>query len=166
MTRLGASVVGYDASERNIMIARNHAERMKLSIDYRFATVESAVKAGEQFDVVLNMEVLEHVANVNSFINACCQLLAPGGIMIVATLNRTFKSFALAIVGAEFVLRWIPRGTHQWGRFIRPSELASALRREGIPSISFTGLVYDPLRSSWRLDERDLSVNYLACAIT
>ncbi len=164
MARLGANVTGLDASERNVMVARTHAERMGLEIDYRYTTVEAAAAAGEQYDVVLNMEVVEHVADVDSFLDASCALVAPGGLMFVATLNRTMKSFAFAIVGAEYVMRWLPRGTHDWRKFMRPSEMAHALRRGGLADTSFAGLAFDPLKSNWRVDERDISVNYMGCA--
>ena len=165
MARLGAEVTGFDAAERNIMVARNHAERMGLDIDYRFATVESIADAGEQFDVVLSMEVVEHVTDVEQFLDASCTLVSPGGMMFVATLNRTLKSFAFAIVGAEYVLRWLPRGTHDWRKFVRPSEMAAALRRGGLTKISFSGLALDTLKGTWRIDERDISVNYIGCAM-
>jgi len=165
MARLGAKVTGLDASERNIMVARNHAERMGLDIDYRFSTVEAAAEAGEQYDIVLNMEVVEHVADVDGFLAASCALVAPGGAMFVATLNRTLKSFAFAIVGAEYVLRWLPRGTHDWRKFRRPSEIAAALRRGGLTVESFAGLTFDPLKDTWRIDGEDIAVNYLGFAV-
>jgi len=164
MARLGAEVVGFDASERNIMVARNHSQRMCLDIDYRLATVESVVDAGERFDVVLNMEVVEHVAHFDRFLEACCELVSPGGMMFVATLNRTLKSFAFAIAGAEYLLRWLPRGTHDWRKFVKPSEMASVIRRGGLTDIAFAGMVFDPFKNEWRIDERNLSVNYLARA--
>ena len=165
MARLGAKVTGLDASERNIMVARNHAERMGLDIDYRFSTVEAAAEAGEQYDIVLNMEVVEHVADVDGFLASSCALVAPGGAMFVATLNRTLKSFAFAIVGAEYVLRWLPRGTHDWRKFRRPSEIAAALRRGGLTVESFAGLTFDPLKDTWRIDGEDIAVNYLGFAV-
>ena len=165
MARLGAEVMGFDAAERNIMVARNHAERMGLDIDYRFATVEKIATAGEQFDVVLNMEVVEHVADVAQFLDVSCTLVRPGGMMFVATLDRTLKSFAFAIVGAEYILRWLPQGTHEWRKFVRPSEMASALRRGGLTEIAFAGLAFNALKDTWQIDERDISVNYLVCAI-
>ncbi len=165
MARLGAEVMGFDAAERNIMAARNHAERMGLDIEYRFATVENIANEGEQFDVVLNMEVVEHVADVAQFLDASCTLVRPGGMMFVATLNRTLKSFAFAIVGAEYILRWLPRGTHDWRKFVRPSEMAAALRRGGLTDIAFAGLAFDALKDIWRIDEWDISVNYLGCAV-
>lgn len=165
MARLGAQVTGMDASERNVLVAQNHAERMGLEIDYRYATVESAAANGDQFDIVLNMEVVEHVADVDGFIRASCALVAPGGVMIIATLNRTMKSFAFAIVGAEYVLRWLPRGTHDWRKFQRPSELAAVIRQSGLAVEAFTGLAFDPLHDSWRVDPDDISVNYMGFAV-
>lgn len=163
MARLGASVTGLDASEKNILTARNHAKRMGLQIDYRYSTVEAAAAAGESYDVVLNMEVVEHVANVDGFLRASCELVAPGGCMFVATLNRTVKSFAFAIVGAEYVMRWLPRGTHDWHKFLRPSEIAANLRQGGLSVDEFAGLSFDPLRDRWRVGS-DLSVNYMGYA--
>ena len=163
MARLGASVTGLDASEKNILTARNHAERMGLQIDYRYSTVEAAAADGETYDVVLNMEVVEHVANVDGFLRASCELVAPGGCMFVATLNRTVKSFAFAIVGAEYVMRWLPRGTHDWRKFLRPSEIAANLRQGGLSVDEFAGLSFDPLRDRWRVGS-DLSVNYMGYA--
>ena len=164
MARLGADVTGLDASERNIMVARNHAERMGLDIDYRFSTVEATAAAGETFDIILNMEVVEHVADVEGFLRASCALVAPDGLMFVATLNRTLKSFAFAIVGAEYILRWLPRGTHDWRNFLRPSEMASALRDGGLSVETMAGLRYDPLKDGWSVDPNDISVNYMALA--
>jgi 2-polyprenyl-6-hydroxyphenyl methylase/3-demethylubiquinone-9 3-methyltransferase len=165
MARLGANVTGLDASERNVIVAQTHAKRMGLEINYRYSTVEVAAAAGEQYDIVLNMEVVEHVADIDSFLDASCALVAPGGLMFVATLNRTMKSFAFAIVGAEYVMRWLPRGTHDWRKFVRPSEMAHALRRGGLTDTSFAGLAFDPLKGNWRVEERDISVNYMCCAV-
>lgn len=166
MARLGAEVTAIDAALRNIEIARLHAEQSGLDIDYRHSTAEALAEAGERFDAILNMEVVEHVADVGAFLGACADLLAedgpvPGGIMFVATLNRTAKSYALAIVGAEYVLRWLPRGTHDWRKFVRPSELAAALRPRGLVIAELAGVSYNPLTDQWRLG-RDLDVNYLA----
>jgi 2-polyprenyl-6-hydroxyphenyl methylase/3-demethylubiquinone-9 3-methyltransferase len=163
MARLGAMVVGIDATARNIGIAREHAARAGLAIDYRHATAEALVAAGERFDAVLNLEVVEHVAAPEPFIGACAQLLAPGGAMIVATLNRTARAWALAIVGAEYVLGWLPRGTHRWDKFVRPAELAAALRRHGLAVAELTGVRFDPFRREWSLS-RDLAVNYMVYA--
>ena len=165
LTRLGATVVGIDATEKNIRIAALHAEQGGLSIDYRHTTAEALDEAGERFDAVLNMEVVEHVADVDAFLTASGNLVGNGGLMITATLNRTAKSFALAIVGAEYVLRWLPRGTHDWRRFVRPSELAAGLRHAGMTVTSLTGVVFNPLTGIWSLTERDLDVNYMAVAV-
>lgn len=165
LTRLGATVVGIDATEKNIRIAALHAEQGGLSIDYRHTTAEALDQAGERFDAVLNMEVVEHVADVDAFLTASGNLVGNGGLMIAATLNRTAKSFALAIVGAEYVLRWLPRGTHDWRRFVRPSELAAGLRHAGMTVTSLTGVVFNPLTGIWSLSERDLDVNYMAVAV-
>ena len=163
MTRLGARVTGIDAVERNIAIARLHAERGGLVIDYRTATPEELVADGAKFDIILNMEVVEHVADRAAFLAACCELLADDGLMFIATLNRTARAFALAIVGAEYVLGWLPRGTHDWRKFVRPSELAAGLRRHGLEFAEITGVSYNPLADRWSLS-RDLDVNYMAVA--
>ena len=165
LTRMGANVTGIDASDRNIRTAQVHAIQSGLDIDYRATTVEDICADGEIFDAVISLEVVEHVADVDSFLDASCALVAPGGLMFVATLNRTMKSFAFAIVGAEYVMRWLPRGTHDWRKFVRPSEMAHALRRGGLSDTSFAGLAFDPLHGSWRVKKRDISVNYMGCAI-
>ncbi len=165
MTRLGASVVGIDAAVKNIKAATIHARQSDLSIEYRHTTAETLFDEGERFDVVLNMEVVEHVADVEVFLQASGGLVRDGGIMIAATLNRTLKSYALAIVGAEYVLRWLPRGTHDWKRFVRPSELAAGLRRAGLTVKLLTGVVFNPLTGRWALNERDLDVNYIVIAV-
>lgn len=164
MARLGAAVVGVDASDKNVNIARAHADQGGLSIDYRNAAAEDLAAAGERFDVVLALEVIEHVADIDSFVGACAQLVRPGGAVVFSTLNRTPQSYLLGIVGAEYVLRWLPRGTHQWNRFVRPSELAAALRPHALNITALEGLTYQPLAERWRLS-RDLSVNYLAFAV-
>jgi 2-polyprenyl-6-hydroxyphenyl methylase/3-demethylubiquinone-9 3-methyltransferase len=163
MARLGAQVVGIDASERNINVARAHAEQGDLAVDYRNTAAEDLAAAGERFDVLLALEVIEHVADIGSFMAACAQLARPGGALVFSTLNRTPQSFLFGIVGAEYVLGWLPRGTHQWDRFVRPSELAAALRPHGLTLTALEGLAYQPLSQRWRLS-RDLSVNYLAFA--
>ena len=163
MARLGASVVGADAAERNVKTAAVHADRAGLAIDYRHTTAEVLAAAGEQFDVVLNMEVVEHVADIGLFMNACAAMVKPGGLMLVATLNRTPKAFALAIVGAEYVLGWLPRGTHTWSKFVKPGELDSALTAGGLSRVEFQGVSFDPLADRWRLTG-DLGVNYMALA--
>jgi len=164
MARLGADVVAIDASAKNIGIASNHATRMGLAIDYRHATAEDLVAAGEQFDAVLSLEVVEHVADVNGFLASCGALVRPGGALVVATLNRTPKAFLLAIVGAEYVLGWLPRGTHEWKKFVRPGEIAEALRAPGLAVTHMTGVAFNPVLDTWRL-ARDLDVNYMAFAV-
>jgi 2-polyprenyl-6-hydroxyphenyl methylase/3-demethylubiquinone-9 3-methyltransferase len=160
MDRLGARVTGIDAAEENVRIATLHAEQAGLSISYRHATAEELAESGARYDLVLNMEVVEHVADLDGFLNASCTLVKPSGAMVVATLNRTPKAFLLAIVGAEYLLRWLPRGTHDWRRFVRPSELAAALRRGHITVSEIAGLAYNPLTDAWRRS-RDLDVNYM-----
>ena len=163
MARLGAEVVGADASGTNIEVARLHAAGAGVTIDYRATTAEALAEAGERFDVVLNMEVVEHVADVDLFIGECARMVKPGGLMFVATINRTLKAFGLAIVGAEYVLRWLPRGTHQYDRLVRPPELESALSKAGMAVIDRTGVTYNPLSDRWGRS-RDLDVNYMVLA--
>jgi 2-polyprenyl-6-hydroxyphenyl methylase/3-demethylubiquinone-9 3-methyltransferase len=163
LTRLGAAVTGIDAAEANIAVARAHARGAELEIDYRQASAEELSAAGERFDAVLALEVVEHVADLDAFLEAAAALVRPGGAFIGSTLNRTPKSLLFAIVGAEYVLGWLPRGTHRWDRFLKPSELAAALRRHGLQVREIRGLVYDLLAAEWRLG-RDLGVNYLAFA--
>jgi len=164
LSRLGAAVTGIDASARNINIATLHAAEGGLEIDYRHAAAEELAEAGEAFDLVLNMEVVEHVADVGAFLAASAALVAPGGAMVVATLNRTPKAFLLAVVGAEYLLRWLPPGTHDWRRFRRPSELAGPLRAAGLAVAEITGVAYNPLTDAWRLG-RDTDVNYMMLAV-
>jgi 2-polyprenyl-6-hydroxyphenyl methylase/3-demethylubiquinone-9 3-methyltransferase len=164
MTRLGATVTGIDATERNIEIARIHAQAMGLEIDYRYSTASDLAERRAAFDVVLNMEVIEHVADRQAFLDDCAGLVRPGGLMFLATLNRTPKAYMLAILGAEYVLRWLPRGTHDWKRFVRPSEMAAWLRNAGMEMREICGVSYDPLRGVWKLAPRDLDVNYVAVA--
>lgn len=161
LCRLGAAVTGIDPGDRNIAIAKGHAEPQGLAIDYRVATVEQLAEAGEQFDAVVCLEVVEHVPDVPAFVKACASLVRPGGMMILSTINRNLKSYALAIVAAEYVLGWLPRGTHQWDRFITPEELASHLAQAGMAAPHFKGFTYNPLRDDWRLGD-DTGVNYLA----
>ena len=165
MARLGAEVVGADAAERNIPVARIHAEHSGLTIDYRHTTAEAMAAAGEQFDVVLNMEVVEHVADPLGYLTACHDLLKPGGLMVCSTLNRNVKSYLMAIVGAEQVMRWLPRGTHEWSKFITPDELYDLLRRAGLDPVDRKGMVFNPLGWSWSLSDRDLSVNYVTTSL-
>lgn len=163
MARLGAEVVGADPAHGNIEAARRHAKAAGLAIDYRETTAEALSAAGERFDVILNMEVVEHVADVGAYIGACAAMLAPGGLMFVATINRTLKAFALAIVGAEYVLGWLPRGTHDYGRLVRPEELEAALAAAGLRIAAATGVAFHPLSGSWRRSA-DMDVNYMVAA--
>ena len=165
MARLGATIVGADAAERNIPVAKIHAEQSGLDIDYRFTTAEDMAAAGEQFDVVLNMEVVEHVADPLSFLTACQQLLKPEGLHICSTINRNPKSFAMAIVGAEFIMRWLPKGTHEFKKFITPDELFDLLRKAGLNPVDRKGFKFDFLGWSWSISDNDLSVNYVTAAL-
>jgi len=164
MARLGADVVGADAAARNIPVARLHAEQSGLTIDYRHTTAEDMAAAGEEFDVVLNMEVVEHVADPLAYLTACQRLLKPGGLMICSTINRNPKSFAMAIVGAEYVMRWLPKGTHEWKKFITPDELFDLIRKAGLEPVDRKGFVFNPVAWSWRISDRDLSVNYVTAS--
>lgn len=163
MARLGADVVGADASETNIEVAKIHAAESGLNIDYRATTAEALAEAGERFDVVLNMEVVEHVADVDLFISACAQMVKPDGLMFVATINRTLKALGLAIIGAEYVLRWLPRGTHQYEKLVRPEELGKALRDSGMRIEETVGVTYNPLSDRWNRST-DIDVNYMVLA--
>jgi 2-polyprenyl-6-hydroxyphenyl methylase / 3-demethylubiquinone-9 3-methyltransferase len=163
LARLGAAVVGADPSQANIAAAQLHAADAGVSVDYRATTAEALADAGERFDLVLAMEVVEHVADLDLFVRRCTEMVQPGGLMITATLNRTLKSFALAIVGAEYVLRWLPRGTHQWEKFVTPDELEAALERHGLAVVDETGVIYDLLADRWRLST-DMDVNYMVVA--
>ncbi len=160
MTRLGASVVGVDPSEKNIRTAQVHATEMELAIDYRVGQAEDLAEAGEKFDVILNMEVIEHVGMPQFFVKSCCAMLKPEGLMFVATLNRTLKSFGLAIIGAEYILGWLPKGTHEWEKFIKPEELRSWLASNGVKVKAESGVVYHPLANEWR-KAKDMDVNYM-----
>lgn len=161
MARLGADVVGADAAPRNIPVAQVHAATSGLNIDYRHTTAEDMAAAGEQFDVILNMEVVEHVADPLAYLTACQSLLKSQGLMICSTLNRNSKSFVMAIIGAEWVMRWLPKGTHDWAKFITPDELYDLLRRAGLDPVDRKGMVFNPLGWSWSLSSRDLSCNYV-----
>lgn len=163
LARLGAEVTGLDPAPANVSVARLHAERAGVVVDYRGETVEAVVARGEAFDVVLAMEVVEHVADVDAFVAACCRAVKPGGLLVMATINRTARAFALAIVGAEYVLGWLPRGTHQWDRFVTPEELTLAIEAQGLSIASRDGVVYNPLRDQWSLS-RDMAVNYMVVA--
>ena len=163
MARMGAGVLGADASDTNIEIAKVHAAQSGVDIDYRAVTAEALAEAGETFDVVLNMEVVEHVADVDFFLTSCASMVRPGGLMFVATINRTMKAAALAIFGAEYVLRWLPRGTHQYEKLVRPDEIETPLGLAGMKIIDRTGVFYSPVRDRWDLS-RDMDVNYMLLA--
>ncbi|MGD1881183.1 MAG: bifunctional 2-polyprenyl-6-hydroxyphenol methylase/3-demethylubiquinol 3-O-methyltransferase UbiG [Paracoccaceae bacterium] len=165
MARLGAVVVGADAAERNIPVAQVHAEQSGLKIYYRHTTAEDMAAAGEQFDAVLNMEVVEHVADPLSYLTACRQLLKPGGLHICSTINRNPKSYMMAIIGAEHVMRWLPKGTHEWSKFITPDELFELMRNAGLDPVDRKGFVFNPITWSWKLSDRDLSVNYVTASL-
>lgn len=164
MARLGARVTGIDASEESVRVAEHHARGEGLAIHYRRATPEDLASEGERFDVVLALEVIEHVTDLDQFIAAATSLLANGGPFAFSTINRTLKSLALAKIGAEYVLRWLPVGTHDWRKFVKPSELAAALRRHGLMTADIAGLIYDPAHDAWSLG-RDPSVNYIGLAL-
>lgn len=164
MARLGASVVGADAGETNIEVAKIHAAQSGLDIDYRATTAEALAEAGEKFDIVLNMEVVEHVADVELYLTACAQMVKPGGVTFVATINRTLKALGLAIFGAEYVLRWLPRGTHQYEKLVRPEELEGPLTQAGLEITETVGVTYNPLADSWNRST-DTNVNYMVLAV-
>jgi 2-polyprenyl-6-hydroxyphenyl methylase/3-demethylubiquinone-9 3-methyltransferase len=163
LARLGARVTGLDPAPTNISVARLHAERAGVTVDYRNETVEAVVARGETFDMVLAMEVVEHVADRQAFVNACTQAVKPGGCLAMATINRTLRSFASAIVGAEYILGWLPKGTHEWDRFVTPEELTSAIETAGFEVNDLKGVAYNPLRDSWSLSG-DTAVNYMLLA--
>src|SRR5580700_7540062 len=163
LARLGAAVVGADPAEGNITVAQRHAAAAGLAVDYRNTSAEALAAAGESFDVVLAMEVVEHVADVGLFVEVIAGMVKPGGLLFVATLNRTLKSFALAIVGAEYILRWLPRGTHQWDKFVTPNELEIAIEQSGLQITDETGVMYNLLADRWQLTT-DMDVNYMVVA--
>jgi 2-polyprenyl-6-hydroxyphenyl methylase/3-demethylubiquinone-9 3-methyltransferase len=163
LARLGATMVGVDAGEKNVAIAKLHAEQSGLAIDYRAATAESLAAAGESFDIVLNMEVVEHVDNVPLYMKSCAELVAPGGLLFTATINRTLRAYAFAIVGAEQVLRWLPKGTHDYAKFLTPEEISALVTRNGLKVVEKTGVVFHPLADEWR-QSRDTGVNYMVLA--
>ncbi len=164
LARLGAEVTGIDASQEGIGVARLHAAERDLDIDYRQTTAEALAESGETFDAVVALEIVEHVADVASFLGALSRLARPGAPLVMSTLNRTPKSFALGIVAAEYVLGIVPRGTHNWRQFLKPSELARGLRDQGFAVEEIRGMVYSPLKGDWSLSDRDLDVNYLLAA--
>ena len=164
MARLGAKVTAIDASEKNIEIAKLHAKESGLTIRYHHQTVDQLLVKKTRFDVILNMEVIEHVQDPALFLKHSAALLKPGGIMFVATLNRTIKSYLFAIIGAEYILRWLPRGTHEWHKFIKPSEMEAMLSDTGCHRQALTGVTFNPLTQSWSLSD-DLSINYMMCIV-
>jgi 2-polyprenyl-6-hydroxyphenyl methylase/3-demethylubiquinone-9 3-methyltransferase len=163
MARMGASTSAIDASNKNIEVARLHANQSGLNINYRVSTAEKLASENAQFDIVLALEIIEHVADIDLFVSSCASLIKPGGLMIFATLNRTAKAFLLAIIGAEYVLRWLPRGTHRWDRFIKPSELTQSLIDQNLKMADISGVSYNPFNDVWKLS-KDLAVNYMLCA--
>ena len=164
ITRLGAQVTGVDALERNLKTAKTHAEQVGLDIDYRHGTIEQMVEAGEPvYDVVLNMEVIEHVASPPEFMSDCGAMVREGGLMICSTINRTMKAFAFAIVGAEYVLRWLPRGTHQFEKLVKPVEIQRWLKDAGLQTQDSVGMTLNPITRGWKFSD-DLSINYVTVA--
>jgi len=163
LARLGGDVTGIDPAEENVAAAKAHAEAAGVAVDYRATTAEALADAGERFDLVLAMEVVEHVADVDLFVRRAGEMVKPGGLMIAATINRTLKSFALAIVAAEYVLGWLPRGTHSWDKLVTPDELDRAFAHAGLSPVHSTGVVYDPFADAWKLS-RDTDVNYMTTA--
>jgi 2-polyprenyl-6-hydroxyphenyl methylase/3-demethylubiquinone-9 3-methyltransferase len=165
MARLGATVVGADAAERNIPVAQIHAEQSGLKIDYRHTSAESIVQTGETFDVILNMEVVEHVADPLGFLTACKDLLKSNGLMLCSTINRNPKSYLMAIIGAEHIMRWLPKGTHEWDKFITPGELFELIESAGLNPVDRKGFVFNPFKWSWSISDKDLSVNYVTASV-
>ena len=163
LARLGAQVTGLDPGSENIEAARRHARAQAIAIDYRVGMVEDLAEKGEQFDVVCCLEVVEHVPDVPAFLRTCAAVVKPGGLMLLSTINRTLKAYALAIVGAEYILRWLPVGTHQWERFVKPEELAAHVCAAGLSSPRFKGMAFNPLTDTWFLTD-DTDVNYLAAS--
>lgn len=163
MARLGATVIGVDAAQTNIEVAKIHAVQSGLSIDYRTTTAEALANEGEQFDVILNMEVVEHVADVNLFLSATAKMLKPQGLMFISTINRTWKAWSLAIIGAEYILRWLPKGTHNYKKFLKPQELKNLLLKDNMTVIDEIGITYNPFNDSWNRS-KDTDVNYILLA--
>jgi 2-polyprenyl-6-hydroxyphenyl methylase/3-demethylubiquinone-9 3-methyltransferase len=166
MSRLGADMHGVDASEKNIHVAKHHAAETGATVNYRHTTAEALADAGETFDVIINMEVIEHVADVDAYLTACKSLLKPGGIMLLSTINRTAKAFLFAIVGAEYVLRWLPKGAHDWNKFLTPLELQTACQKAGFETSDATGFIFSPFSQKWSLSSSDSDVNYAMTATT
>ena len=165
MARLGANVTGIDAAPKNIPVAQTHAKQSGLNINYQFITAEELANSESRYDVILNMEVIEHVNNPNHYLKTCAQLLKPNGLMICSTINRTSKSFLLAILGAEYILRWLPQGTHNWSKFIKPDELFDLISGAGLELVDKRGFILNPIAWEWKTSDRDLSVNYVTTSI-
>lgn len=163
--RLGAAVTGVDAGKENIRVAKDHAKLSGLKIDYQATTVEKIAAAGKKYDVVTALEIVEHVDDVALFVESCCKIVKKGGILVMSTLSRTPKSFLMGIVAAEYMLRWLPVGTHDWKKFLKPSELARELEDNGMTVTDACGLIYNPMTQQFGLDREDLSVNYLMTAV-
>jgi 2-polyprenyl-6-hydroxyphenyl methylase/3-demethylubiquinone-9 3-methyltransferase len=165
MARLGADVLGADAADKNLPIARAHAKQSNLVINYKHTTVEELVENTERFDVILNMEVIEHVANPLSYLKACSELLKPDGLMICSTINRNIKSYLNAIIGAEYIMRWLPKGTHDWSKFITPSELTNFLAESGLNLVDTKGFSFDKIAWSWSISNSNFSINYVTSSV-
>ncbi len=165
MARLGATVIGADAAAGNIPVAQLHAEQSGLEIDYRHCAAEDLAAAGEQFDVVIAMEIIEHVENPQAFMRTCASLMKTGGLMLCSTLNRNPKSYLVAIIGAEWVMRWLPKGTHEWSKFITPDELYKLIEEAALEPMDRMGMVFNPVTWGWSLSERDMSVNYVTASV-
>jgi 2-polyprenyl-6-hydroxyphenyl methylase/3-demethylubiquinone-9 3-methyltransferase len=166
MARLGATVTGVDASARNIAVASLHAGKQELEIDYRQGTAEALANSDARFDIVLALEIVEHVADVDLFLKSISRLVKPNGLLFLSTLNRTAKAWALAIAGAEYILAWLPRGTHDWKKFLKPSEVVRGLEAGGIDTKELVGVVYNPLSRAWSLNKKDLDVNYMLFGVS
>ena len=165
VARLGADVVGADAAERNIPVARLHAEQSGLDIDYRHCAAEDIVQTDERFDVVMALEIIEHVADPQGFAQTCADLLKPGGLMLCSTMNRNPKSYMMAIIGAERIMRWLPVGTHDWSKFVTPEELEAMVVKTGLTFTDRKGMVFNPVTWRWKLSAKDLSVNYITASV-
>lgn len=165
LARMGATVTGIDAGKENLKVAKTHAEKQGLNITYLHTTSEEVVETGASYDVVTALEIIEHVADTDLFIQSCCRLVKPGGMIIFSTLNRTAKSYLLGIVAAERILRWLPVGTHDWKKFMKPSEIAKPLQKNGFQVKDISGLVYHPLSDDFSLSKHDLGVNYFLTAV-
>ncbi len=163
MSRLGANVTGIDASKKNIIVAQLHSKKNGLQINYLNKSPENLSEV-EKFDIILNLEIVEHVENVNLYIKSCYKLLKKNGLMFTATLNRSFSSYVKAIIGAEYILRWLPIGTHDWNKFIKPEELQKKLSQEKFSTFDIKGLNFNPITNKWKISD-DLSVNYIICSL-